>query len=52
MQSARIAFRGPHAGWGHGIRLVLLAAGMACAGTLAWGVKAGSVRAGSGRLRA
>ena len=47
-------FGGASGRWpmGAAFSLVLLAAGTACAGALAWGVKAGSVRAGSGRLRA
>ncbi len=47
-------FGGASVRWpmGAAFSLLLLAAGTACAGGLAWGIKAGSVRAGPGRLRA
>jgi spermidine/putrescine transport system permease protein len=47
-------FGGASGRWpmGAAFSLVLLAAGTACAGALAWSVKAGGVRAGPGRLRA
>jgi spermidine/putrescine transport system permease protein len=47
-------FGGASGRWpmGAAFSLVLLATGTACAAALAWGVKAGSVRAGSRRLRA
>ena len=47
-------FGGASGRWpmGAAFSLVLLAAGTACAGGLAWSVKVGGVRAGPGRLRA
>ncbi len=47
-------FGGASGRWpmGAAFSLVLLAAGTACAGVLAWGVQAGGIRTGLGRLRA